>query len=63
MRVVLVSAECPGCIGRGLGTVCEMCDRPIPECLIRRPSDPSEANPALDGYAFAATIDLLRRLP
>lgn len=24
---------CPGCIGRGTGTHCCMCDRPIPEAL------------------------------
>lgn len=54
------TSECPGCIGRGLGTVCEMCGQPIPEHLIRRPSGPVD-NPALDGYAFATTLDLIRR--
>lgn len=52
---------CPGCIGRGPGTSCEMCTRPIPNRLQLRPSDPPASNPALDGYAFNATLDLLRR--
>lgn len=34
--------ECPGCVGRGTGTGCCMCGRPIPKHLRRKPGDPSE---------------------
>lgn len=33
---------CPGCVGRGTGTGCCMCGRPIPIGLRRQPGDPSE---------------------
>ncbi|GIH91910.1 hypothetical protein ACFFMN_34115 [Planobispora siamensis] len=35
-------ATCPGCIGRGTGTRCCMCDGTIPEELRRTPDSPNE---------------------
>lgn len=52
--------ECPGCIGRGLGTTCDQCGQPIPDHLILRPTDPRDPNPALDLYAFNATLAYLK---
>jgi len=37
-----MSESCPGCIGRGAGSVCCICGRPIPGELRRRPGDASE---------------------
>lgn len=40
-----MSATCPGCIGRGNGTRCCMCSKPIPERLQRvgdRPAYPGD---------------------
>lgn len=31
---------CPGCIGRGPGVRCYMCDRPIPDHLQRKSGQP-----------------------
>ncbi|MDF5759186.1 hypothetical protein [Spongiactinospora sp. TRM90649] len=31
--------SCPGCIGRGTGTRCCMCDKPIPAALRRTNGD------------------------
>jgi hypothetical protein len=40
-----------------------MCSRPIPVWLQRKPSDPSEApGVVLDGWAFAVTLEALRRV-
>lgn len=44
-RIVLAGDEpgpCPGCVGRGTGTWCYVCDRPIPPGLRRQPDDPPE---------------------
>jgi hypothetical protein len=34
-------AWCPGCPGRGTGTVCRICAAPVPAALRRRRGDPS----------------------
>lgn len=36
-------AWCPGCVGRGAGTVCCVCGAPIPAALRLRPDGPPEA--------------------
>lgn len=44
-RGMPLANQCPGCIGRGMGTGCCMCGLPIPESLRRKPGDPSEFKP------------------
>lgn len=34
--------DCPGCVGRGLGTVCSMCSGWVPRQLRRTENSPSE---------------------
>ncbi|GAA0493886.1 hypothetical protein Ade02nite_21000 [Paractinoplanes deccanensis] len=51
---------CAGCIGRGTGDVCRMCDQPILERMRLGPDMPGrQGNPALDGWAFNLALELL----
>ncbi len=43
--------DCPGCVGRGTGSRCCMCGRPIPEHLRRQPTDADEYSPACPNCA------------
>ncbi|WP_033338924.1 hypothetical protein [Catenuloplanes japonicus] len=45
--------ECPGCVGRGTGENCCMCDLPIPAGLRRETGAASEfPGVPLDGWPF-----------
>lgn len=36
-------SSCVGCVGRGTGSKCCMCGKPIPQELRRSPNDPPES--------------------
>lgn len=51
---------CPGCVGRGSGTRCGMCNKPVPAPFVRLPGSPREYNAACAGCREGRTHSHIR---